>query len=256
MHFYPTERIALFIDGANLYATAKALGFDIDYKRLLALFRTKGLLVRAQYYTALAEDQEYSSIRPLVDWLDYNGYTMVTKPTKEFTDSFGRRKIKGNMDIELAVDAMKLGAIDFIRKPMTPDTVRGAVAAALARRAPKALPAPPRAAPEIVALTMNGFQIVRVPGDKDSAEHRFKVQRFADRSEHEVAVAVEPEAVSRVARLSRKNLPAGGSFWKLQAERTLARHLWNEGQLPEGGRLTLSDISRDDLDVAAIWEGD
>lgn len=108
MHFYPTERIALFIDGANLYATAKALGFDIDYKRLLALFRTKGLLIRAQYYTALAEDQEYSSIRPLVDWLDYNGYTMVTKPTKEFTDSFGRRKIKGNMDIELTVDAMRL----------------------------------------------------------------------------------------------------------------------------------------------------
>lgn len=108
MHFYPTERIALFIDGANLYATAKALGFDIDYKRLLALFRTKGQLVRAQYYTALAEDQEYSSIRPLVDWLDYNGYMMVTKPTKEFTDSFGRRKIKGNMDIELTVDAMRL----------------------------------------------------------------------------------------------------------------------------------------------------
>ena len=93
----------------NLYATAKALGFDIDYKRLLALFRTKGQLVRALYYTALAEDQEYSSIRPLVDWLDYNGYTMVTKPTKEFTDALGRRKIKGNMDIELTVDAMRLG---------------------------------------------------------------------------------------------------------------------------------------------------
>lgn len=108
MHFYKTERIALFIDGANLYATAKALGFDIDYKRLLALFREQGQLVRALYYTALAEDQEYSSIRPLIDWLDYNGYSMVTKPTKEFTDAFGRRKIKGNMDIELAVDAMDL----------------------------------------------------------------------------------------------------------------------------------------------------
>ena len=108
MHFYPTERVALFIDGANLYATAKSLGFDIDYKRLLALFGTKGQLVRALYYTALAEEQEYSSIRPLIDWLDYNGYTMVTKPTKEFTDATGRRKIKGNMDIELAVDAMEL----------------------------------------------------------------------------------------------------------------------------------------------------
>jgi uncharacterized LabA/DUF88 family protein len=108
MHFYQNERVALFIDGANLYATAKALGFDIDYKRLLTLFRQKAQLIRALYYTALIEDQEYSSIRPLVDWLDYNGYTMVTKPTKEFTDSMGRRKIKGNMDIELAVDAMRL----------------------------------------------------------------------------------------------------------------------------------------------------
>ncbi|MEZ5844647.1 MAG: NYN domain-containing protein [Hyphomicrobiaceae bacterium] len=115
MHFYSNERIALFIDGANLYATAKSLGFDIDYKRLLAYFRQKGHLVRAQYYTALIEDQEYSSIRPLIDWLDYNGYTMVTKPTKEFTDSMGRRKIKGNMDIELTVDAMKMArAVDHI----------------------------------------------------------------------------------------------------------------------------------------------
>ena len=94
MNFYSTERIALFIDGANLYATAKALGFDIDYKRLLTLFRSKGMLLRALYYTALAEEQEYSSIRPLIDWLDYNGYSMVTKPTKEFTDASGRRKIK------------------------------------------------------------------------------------------------------------------------------------------------------------------
>lgn len=108
MHFYPNERIALFIDGANLYATSKTLGFDIDYKRLLGYFKEKGYLVRALYYTALAEDQEYSSIRPLIDWLDYNGFAMVTKPTKEFTDSTGRRKVKGNMDIELAVDAMRL----------------------------------------------------------------------------------------------------------------------------------------------------
>src|SRR5882757_4545648 len=108
MHFYPTERVTLFIDGANLYATAKALGFDIDYKRLLAMFRSKCHLVRALYYTALAEDQEYSSIRPLVDWLDYNGYSMVTKPTKSFTDAMGHRKVKGNMDIELTVDAMRL----------------------------------------------------------------------------------------------------------------------------------------------------
>src|ERR1700761_8246262 len=108
MTFYPQERIGLFIDGSNLYAAARALGFDIDYKRLLDVFRNYGHLVRAFYYTALVEDQEYSPIRPLVDWLDYNGYTMVTKPTKEFTDAMGRRKIKGNMDIELAIDMMEM----------------------------------------------------------------------------------------------------------------------------------------------------
>ena len=106
--FDPREKIALFIDGANLYATSKALGFDIDYKQLLVYFQEKGYLLRAYYYTALIEDQEYSSIRPLIDWLDYNGYRVVTKPAKEFTDSTGRRKIKGNMDIELAIDAMEL----------------------------------------------------------------------------------------------------------------------------------------------------
>src|SRR6201986_3397779 len=103
-----TNKIALFIDGANLYATAKTLGFDIDYKRLLTEFQSRGTLVRAFYYTAIIEDQEYSSISPLIDWLNYNGYTVVTKATKEFIDASGRRKVKGSMDIELAVDAMEL----------------------------------------------------------------------------------------------------------------------------------------------------
>lgn len=108
MVFYPQERLGLFIDGSNLYAAARALGFDIDYKKLLDVFRKNSQLIRAFYYTALIEDQEYSPIRPLVDWLDYNGYTMVTKPTKEFTDATGRRKLKGNMDIELAIDVMEM----------------------------------------------------------------------------------------------------------------------------------------------------
>ena len=106
--FDQREKIALFIDGANLYAASRALGFDIDYKKMLQYFEGQGYLLRAYYYTALIEDQEYSSIRPLIDWLDYNGYRVITKPTKEFTDSFGRRKVKGNMDMELAVDAMEL----------------------------------------------------------------------------------------------------------------------------------------------------
>ncbi len=108
MFLYPDERTALFIDGANLYATAKSLQFDIDYRRLLSYFRSRARLLRAIYYTALMDDAEYSPIRPLIDWLDYNGYMVVTKPAKEFTDSLGRRKIKGNMDIELAVDVMQL----------------------------------------------------------------------------------------------------------------------------------------------------
>jgi uncharacterized LabA/DUF88 family protein len=87
------------IDGANLYATAKSLGFDIDYKRLLKEFQSRGTLLRAFYYTAIIEDQEYSSIRPLIDWLDYNCYTVVTKATKAFIDASGRRKVKGNMDV-------------------------------------------------------------------------------------------------------------------------------------------------------------
>jgi len=108
MLFYPQEKLALFIDGANLYSTARALNFDIDYKKLLTEFSKKGVLVRAYYYTALIEDREYSPLRPLVDWLDYNGYTLVTKNAKEFTDAMGRRKIKGNMDIEICVDMMDM----------------------------------------------------------------------------------------------------------------------------------------------------
>ena len=108
MTFYADERLALFIDGANLYAATKALEFDIDYRKLRKYFSEKGKLIRAYYYTALVEDQDFSPIRPLVDWLDYNGYTMVTKPAKRFTDASGREKIKGNMDMELAVDAMAM----------------------------------------------------------------------------------------------------------------------------------------------------
>ncbi len=106
--FYRDERLALFIDGSNLYAAAKSLGFDIDYKLLRTEFMRRGKLLRAFYYTALLENDEYSPIRPLVDWLNYNGFTMVTKPAKEYTDSMGRKKVKGNMDIELAVNAMEL----------------------------------------------------------------------------------------------------------------------------------------------------
>lgn len=108
MDIHRSERVVLFIDGPNLHATAKSLGFDIDYKKVLAYFREKGRLIRAIYYTTVLEQDEFVSIRPLVDWLEYNGYTLVTKPAKEFIDSMGRRRLKGSMDVELAVDAMRL----------------------------------------------------------------------------------------------------------------------------------------------------
>ena len=109
------ERIALFIDGPSLYATAKTLGFDIDFRRLLEEFQSRGILVRAFYYTTIFEDQDFVTIRPLIDWLGYNGFTVVTKPAKEFDDGNGRRKTKRNMTVELAVDAMELaGHVDQI----------------------------------------------------------------------------------------------------------------------------------------------
>lgn len=108
MHFVPTERVALFIDGANLYSASRNLGFDVDYRNLLDYFRRKSHVVRAYYYSAVLESDEYSPLKPLTDWLAYNGYTLVTKPAKEFTDATGRRRVKGNMDIEVAVDMLEL----------------------------------------------------------------------------------------------------------------------------------------------------
>ena len=108
MTFYPTDRLALFIDGANLYSAAKALGFDIDYRKLLDEFKKRGVLIRAYYYTAINENDDYSPIRPLVDWLDYNGFTLVTKPAREFTDSQGRKRWRGDMDVEIAVDMLQM----------------------------------------------------------------------------------------------------------------------------------------------------
>ena len=108
MHFYPTDRIALFIDGANLYSAARSLNADMDFKKLIEFFRSSGVLVRAYYYTAIVEGEEYSPIRPLVDWLDYNGFTMVTKPVKRYTDASGHTRTKGNMDVEIAVDMLSL----------------------------------------------------------------------------------------------------------------------------------------------------
>ena len=105
---WKNEKTAIFIDGLNLHHTAKALGFEVDYRKLYGHFSDVTHLIRAYFYTALDEEQEFSSARPLVDWLSYNGYTTVTKPIKSFTDETGYRKFKGNMSVELATDAMLL----------------------------------------------------------------------------------------------------------------------------------------------------
>jgi DNA-binding response OmpR family regulator len=164
--------------------------------------------------------------------------------------------------IELAVDAMRLGATDFLRKPMTPETLRSAVAAAVGRT-----PAwPPRRGPiaaaptafDIAVLTMNGFQILRSPDPPapSSAEHVFRVRHVADGAEATVTVTIDHEAVERVARLTHRRLEPGGSFWRLQAERLLSAYVWSEGAGPADGRLTVRDVSREDLDVAARWPDD
>ncbi len=109
--FIKTDRFAVFIDGSNLHATTKALGFEIDYSKLLDLLKNNGRLLRAYYYTALPDGSDHAPIRKLADWLDYNGYTMVTKHTREFIDPLtGNKRIKGNMDMELALDMMKIAS--------------------------------------------------------------------------------------------------------------------------------------------------
>ena len=108
MTLYPTDRLALFIDGANLHSATKALNADLDFKKMLEGFRERAILVRAYYYTAVVEGEEFSAVRPLVDWLGYNGFSVVTKPAKRFTDAQGHSRMKGNMDIEIAVDMLEL----------------------------------------------------------------------------------------------------------------------------------------------------
>jgi uncharacterized LabA/DUF88 family protein len=108
MILHPTERTAVFIDGSNLYTASRNLGFDVDYRLLYDLFAKKTNLLRILYYSAIVESDDYTPLKPLTDWLSYNGYLVVTKPAKDFTDANGRRRVKGNMDIEVAVDMLDL----------------------------------------------------------------------------------------------------------------------------------------------------
>jgi uncharacterized LabA/DUF88 family protein len=198
------QRLALFIDGANLYATTKTLGFDIDYKRLLKEFKSRGQLVRAFYYTALIEDQEYSSIRPLIDWLDYNGYRVVTKPTKEFVDSAGRRKVKGNMDIELAIDALELapyidemilfsGDGDFrsLVEAMQRRGVRVSVISTISTQPPMIADELRRQADEFLEIMQLAPRIGRDPTERAERLQRSQAVGFEDKTEGRSRYSVE-----------------------------------------------------------------
>ena len=105
--FYKNEKVAVLIDGAYLYALSRNLDFDIDYNRLLKWIGMRGQLLRASYYTVIQEDQEYSPIRPLVDWLDYNGFKVITKTSKE-DNTLHIRKKRPDIHVELSVDAMAI----------------------------------------------------------------------------------------------------------------------------------------------------
>src|SRR6266511_3582164 len=181
-----TEKMALFIDGANLYATAKSLGFDIDYKRLLSEFQSRGYLLRAFYYTAVIEDQEYSSIRPLIDWLDYNGYSVVTKATKEFVDQTGRRKIKGSMDIAGSIDHMVLfsGDGDFrsLVEAVQRRGVRVTVVSTISTQPPMVADELRRQADFFLDIVELQPKIGRDPAERAAREPRERHPQFLQRS--------------------------------------------------------------------------
>lgn len=103
-----SQRVAIMIDGPNLFNTSKNLGFDVDFKKLLGLFEQNCLLHRAVYFNMLSERDDTTPVKPLVDWLSYNGYKTVTKPFREFTDASGTRRTKGSMHVEMAVEMMNM----------------------------------------------------------------------------------------------------------------------------------------------------
>ncbi|HTX53333.1 MAG TPA: response regulator [Candidatus Baltobacteraceae bacterium] len=167
--------------------------------------------------------------------------------------------------IELAVDAMKLGATDFVRKPMTPEIVRNAVTAALSKpvavtSAPDPGVAAPTTAPPVSRLTLNGFRFWpesdpdwqrREPGGR-----RFIVQH-PDGHEQQVVVEFETGSLAVIERAAHAPLPFNDAFWTALAERCLNKFLWNEGKIPVGAKLTIgpAGIDSDALRLASDWKG-
>jgi CheY-like chemotaxis protein len=152
--------------------------------------------------------------------------------------------------IELAVDAMKLGATDFVRKPMTPETLRHAIAAAVARPGAES----PSSVLPVETVTMNGFSILDSPGDdwRVSEERRFTVVSPSG-SRHEVLVQIDGEVLNYVERLARRRLPFESSFWTEEARRLLANYLWTKGEIPRMRKLVLNRLERDAIVAAERW---
>jgi uncharacterized LabA/DUF88 family protein len=185
MQFLPNERVALFIDGANLYSASRNLGFDVDFRNLLEYFRKRTHVIRAYYYSAVLETEEYSPLKPLTDWLAYNGYTLVTKPAKEFTDGNGRRRVKGNMDIEVAVDMLELapridhailfsGDSDFRRlvEAVQRKGVRVSVISSIKTAPPMVADELRRQADQFIELADIATEFTRRPNDQRQADFR------------------------------------------------------------------------------------
>lgn len=221
--FYSQERIGLFIDGANLYSAARGLGFDIDYKKLLQEFANRGRLIRAFYYTAIIEDQEYSPLRPLVDWLDYNGYTLVTKRTKEYYDESGRRRIKGNMDIELAIDMLEMtphldhvvlfsGDGDFRRlvEAVQRKGVRASVVSTIRSQPPMVADELRRQADQFIELQELAPKIMRDPALREAAMQQRMARQAEAPQTGDDEVDTTPVLPSRYTSAPRPTQPPAG----------------------------------------------
>jgi DNA-binding response OmpR family regulator len=160
--------------------------------------------------------------------------------------------------IELAVDAMKLGATDFVRKPMTPEILRNAIAASLSKQQRPSEPTAQGSSevsvePLIQIITMNGFTILESKDTRQEPNERRFTVKGPTGGDHEVLVKIDEEAVGYVERMTRRRLPAENSFWTSQAQRLLGDYLWHEGNVPPTRTLTIKDVDRDELPIAARW---
>jgi CheY-like chemotaxis protein len=231
--------------------TLEAAGYQVDEAATgeagLALYEQHGASGRPGSYDTVLLDQKM----PGIDGLQ------TLKQLKARDPGVRVIMVTAFASIDLAVDAMRLGATDFLRKPMTPEMLRGAVAAALETRprTPLKEPGPEGPPPRIETRTLNGFRILEPAAlpDPMNGTHVFRIRHFHDATESSVIVSIDPEAISRVARLSGRHLQPGGTFWRNQAQHLLAAYLWSEGRPPESGRLTVRDVSREELDAAANW---